>query len=85
MDQTAQPITERRVNKIVYILLVLFVGSLGIHRFMRGQIGLGVAMLLVSWMTFGIWPLVDLIIALTKLSKYPGDDFVFTPSGEWTA
>ncbi len=76
---------RRRVNKIAYVLLTFFVGALGVHRFMRGQIGLGILMLLFGWWaTLGIWPLVDFIISLVKLSAYPGDDFIFTPDGRFT-
>jgi TM2 domain-containing membrane protein YozV len=74
---------RRRINKILYILLTFFVGFLGVHRFMRGQIGIGIIMLLFGWLTFGIWWLVDFIISLVKLSEYPGDDYVFTPDGRF--
>jgi len=74
---------RRRINKIVYIILTFFLGGLGIHRFMRGQIGLGIIMILFGWLTFGIWWLVDFIISLTKLSAYHGDDYIFTPDGRF--
>lgn len=73
----------RRVNKILYILMSFFFGTFGVHRFMRGQVGIGILMLFVSWATFGLWQLIGFIIGLTKLSKYPGDDFVFTEIGNW--
>ena len=50
---------------------------------MRGQIGIGIIMLLFGWLTFGIWWLVDFIISLVKLSAYPGDYYVFTPDGRF--
>ena len=75
---------RRYVNKIVYILLTFFIGFLGVHRFMRGQVGIGICMILFGWLTLGIWWLVDFIISLVKLSKYDGDDYVFTPDGRWT-
>ena len=76
---------RRKINKIVYILITFFLGALGVHRFMRGQVGLGILMLLIGWWaTFGIWPLVDFIISLVKLSAYKGDDYVFTPDGRFT-
>ena len=74
---------RRKINKIVYIVITFFLGGLGINRFMRGQIGLGILMLLVGWLTFGIWWLVDFIISLTKLSAFPGDDYVFTADGRF--
>lgn len=75
---------ERRVNKIAYALLTFFMAPLGVQRFLRGQVGLGIFMLLIGWwITLGIWPLVDLIIGLVKLPAYEGDEFVFTKDGRW--
>lgn len=74
---------RRRINKVAYILLTFFLGYLGVHRFMRGQVGIGILMLLFCWLTLGIWWLVDFIISLVKLSDYPGDDFIFTADGRF--
>ena len=74
---------QRQINKIVYIVITFFLGGLGIHRFMRGQVGLGVLMILFGWLTLGIWWLIEFIISLTKLSVYPGDDYVFTSDGRF--
>ena len=76
--------TDRRsVNKVLYVLMSFFFGGFGVHRFLRGQVGLGILMILVGWLTLGVWPLVDFIIGLVKLSSYPGDNYVFTPDGRW--
>lgn len=75
---------SRRVNKILYVLLTTFFAPFGVQRFIRGQVGLGLFMLLVGWwITLGVWPLVDFIISLVKLSSYPGDDYVFDSNGRW--
>lgn len=74
---------RRKINKIAYVLITFFLGFLGIHRFMRGQIGLGIVMILFGWLTLGIWWLVDFIISLVKLPAYNGDDYVFTPDGRF--
>jgi TM2 domain-containing membrane protein YozV len=73
----------RKINKVAYILLTFFLGFLGVHRFMRGQIGLGILMIITGG-GFGVWTLVDFIISLVKLSAYPGDDYVFTKDGKFT-
>lgn len=55
------------MNKHLFVWLGAFLfGGLGVDRFMRGQVGLGVAKLLVGWLTFGIWWLVDWIISMVK-------------------
>ena len=56
-------------NHLVAVLLSIFVGSLGVDRFYLGHIGLGVAKLLLSWLTFGIWWLVDVILVATRRVK----------------
>jgi len=69
---------EKRLNKIMFTVVAFFLGYLGVDRFMRGQIGLGILKILDFT---GIWVLVDFIIALTKLGNY-GEDFVFI-HGKW--
>ena len=50
------------------LILSIFLGTLGVDRFYIGHVGLGVAKLLLAWLTFGIWTIVDwfLIINATK-------------------
>ncbi|MDR2530265.1 MAG: TM2 domain-containing protein [Oscillospiraceae bacterium] len=67
---------EKRINKHLYTWVGTFVcGNLGVDRFMRGQIGLGV-LKLITVGGVGVWTLIGFIIAVTKLSNYE-DDFVF--------
>lgn len=56
-------------NHLVAVLLSIFVGGLGVDRFYLGHIGLGVAKLLLSWATFGIWWLIDVILIATRKVK----------------
>ena len=55
-------------NPTTALILSIFLGTLGVDRFYIGHIGLGVAKLLLAWLTFGIWTIVDwfLIINATK-------------------
>ena len=67
---------EKRVNKHVYTWVGTFLlGGLGVDRFLRGQIGLGILKLITIGL-FGVWALIDWIIALAKLGKY-NEEFVF--------
>jgi TM2 domain-containing membrane protein YozV len=64
-------------NYLVALLLSIFLGTLGIDRFYLGHVGLGVAKLLLSWATFGVWQLIDIIIiAMRKVdsSQFDWDD-----------
>lgn len=72
---------EKRINKVTFLLVAWLLGALGVDRFMRGQVGLGILKLITAGL-LGLWVLIDLIIALTKLSKYE-NEFVFV-NGKWT-
>ena len=57
----------KSTNKHVFVWVFCFLlGEFGVDRFVRGQVGAGVCKLLFWWVTLGIWPLVDWIIAMTK-------------------
>lgn len=66
-------------SRLAYILLGLFLGTLGIHNFFAGYTGRGIAQLLITLLTFGflsplvfIWVLIE-IITVTKDAQ--GVDF----------
>lgn len=57
---------EKRYNKHLFCwVFTWLLGSLGIDRFMRGQVGLGVLKLITGG-GCGVWALIDWIICLTK-------------------
>ena len=57
---------EKKINKNIFVWVGTFLlGALGVDRFMRGQIGLGIIKLITCGGA-GIWALIDWIIALTK-------------------
>lgn len=48
------------------ILISFFLGAIGIDRFYLGYAGLGVAKLLLNWMTLGIWGLIDFVLIVLR-------------------
>lgn len=65
------------VNKVAYILLALFLGSFGIHKFYAGKTGMGFLFVFFFW-TFipTIISLVEAIIAMFKKSDRFGRIYV---------
>lgn len=71
---------EKTMNKHVFAWVGSFCfGAWGVDRFMRGQVGLGILKLFTLG-GFGIWSLVDWIVAMTKVYGNAfgnGDDVAF--------
>ena len=62
---------DTRKSKIAAGLLGIFLGGLGIHRFYLGYTGLGIAQIVVTFVTCGIgsiWGLIEGILILTGTS-----------------
>lgn len=59
-DKSTPLIGVQLKNPIIGLILGLAFGFFGVDRFYKGDVGLGIAKLFLSWITFGIWPLVDL-------------------------
>lgn len=68
---------KKVVNKIVYVLLALFLGGIGAHKFYAGKIGAGVCYLLFFWTGIPAFiALIELIVALCTKSDSNGNILV---------
>lgn len=61
-------------SQLVALLLAIFVGVLGIHRFYLGHTGIGIIQLL-TFGGFGIWALIDLILIISGDLKPKNGDY----------
>jgi TM2 domain-containing membrane protein YozV len=57
---------------VVTLVLCLFLGMLGAHRFYTGKIGTGIVQILTLGGFFGIWVLIDLVMIL--IGKFTDKD-----------
>ncbi len=56
-------------NTTTTILLSVFLGGLGVDRFYIGDVGVGVCKILFGWLTFGLWPLIDIFCCYKKAKE----------------
>lgn len=74
---TTAPEEKSPKSAITALLLCLFFGAFGVHRFYVGKIGTGILMLITAG-GFGIWTLVDLIlIACCEFKDKEGKTLMF--------
>lgn len=70
VDQFGRPLSDK--SKVLAGVLQLLLGTFGVGRFYLGYVGIGIAQLLLGWLTCGIWPLIDGILIL--LGKVPDSE-----------
>jgi TM2 domain-containing membrane protein YozV len=79
MNAGYQPVygNVKRINAIAYLLFAIFLGGIGVHRFYRGSIGMGILYIFTGGL-FGIGWLVDIIYAIIWLTERdPNDEILF--------
>ena len=66
-----------KINKGIYIMLCLFLGTVGIHKFYAGKWGQGILYALFCWTGLSVvCALIDLIIAVFKSTDDQGCMYV---------
>ena len=76
---------EKKVSKGVFVWVGAFLfGAIGVDRFMRGQVGLGILKLLTAG-GVGLWALIDWIISLSKAyGAYKNEDVITFVGGKYS-
>ena len=76
---------ERRINKHVFVWVGTFLfGGIGVDRFLRGQIGLGILKILTAG-GMGVWSLIDWIIGMVKAygNEFGQDEDIIFLNGKY--
>lgn len=60
---------QKGKNMVLAYILWWFLGILGGHRFYTGDTGYAVAMLLLSWLTCGIWTIIDAFFLYNRINE----------------
>ena len=72
--ETKDAKTIRKVNWTLTLIMSIFFGTLGVDRFIMGQVGMGILKLLTGG-GCGIWWIIDIIMIATK-HKFDGIEWV---------
>ena len=56
-------------NAAMLLSLLMLLGFAGVGRVYIGDIGLGIAMFFLGWITCGIWPIVDVFLISSAVDK----------------
>lgn len=68
-DSTSSTTTSKRIDKSVALLLCIFLGYLGMHKFYEGKVGMGILYIFTMGL-FGVGWILDIIIIAGKPNPY---------------
>ena len=71
-----------KLNKILYLVLIFFLGGIGIHKFLNGRIVPGIVQIVLSFI-FGLGCLIALVELIYDIIKLESDENkeITIPSG----
>ena len=61
-----------KINKILYLVIVFFLGGLGVHKYLNGRIVPGIVQLVLSILFIGF--IITLVEFILDIIKCPSDD-----------
>lgn len=78
INNQAPTVPKKKVNKVTYILLAIFLGGFGVHKFMEGKTAWGISYIITTILgLFLIVPLIGVtvlcIIDIVKAASKPAD------------
>lgn len=74
---TQEPQSGTKVSKVTYVLLAIFLGGFGAHKFYAGKVFLGILYLIFFWTTIPAFiAFIEFIIALCKDADAQGNIYV---------
>jgi hypothetical protein len=82
INQPALVANTKTLNGIAYFLVTWFVGFFGVHRFMRGQAGMGVLYILTFGL-FGIGWMIDWILSIVYLFEMDQNNEIHFVNGKY--
>ncbi len=65
----AEVMSMKHTDPVHILLFSIFLGGFGVDRFVLGDTGLGIAKLLLNWLTCGIWSIVDIFLCYKKAKE----------------
>ena len=81
-NQLGNAADAKTINAIAYFLVTWFLGGLGIHRFMRGQIGMGVLYLFTAGL-LGVGWTIDWILSIVYLCDMDKNNEIHFVNGKY--